>query len=94
MALKNRDACYFACNFMTSDELLPDDAYEHFNIEEGVLPDDKVPDWVYDVHTLRGKKAGKTIADMIIDEQNALQPKQVGLFDDMSWGEYIAKYNN
>lgn len=93
MAKKNRDACYFACNFMISDDLLPDDAYEHFNIEDGFLPDDTIPDWVYDVHTLKGKVSGKTIADMIKDEQNALQPHQVGLFDDMSWREYIEKYN-
>ena len=42
---------------------------------------EKVPDYAFDCHTLKGKRAGKTKADFFREEQNALKPWQQGLFD-------------
>ena len=44
-----------------------------------------IPDWVYDCHTLKGKKMGKTDWDMTITEQKALTPLVKAYFDDASW---------
>ncbi len=46
---------------------------------------ERIPKWVYDCHTLKGKREGKTDWDMTIVEQEALRPKQVGYFDSASW---------
>lgn len=89
--LKNRDACYFACNFMNSDDMIPENEIEHVDIEKCELENKEIPEWVFDVHTLRGKRSGKTIYNMIVDEQNALKPHQIGLFDDMPWDNYLSK---
>lgn len=43
----------------------------------------KLPNYVYDVHTLYGKKMGKTKEQFFKDEYEALKPKQPGLFDDL-----------
>jgi len=43
----------------------------------------KVPDYAFDCHTLKGKRAGKTKADFFREEQRALNPFQPGLFDDL-----------
>ena len=91
-AKKNRDACYLACNYMNMDDTIPEDQIEHVDLDtEERLKDYEIPKWVFDVHTLKGKIAGKTINDMIIEEQAALQPKQLGLFDNADWGNFLAK---
>ena len=97
MARKNRDACYVACNFMRYDRLLkPEeipDAYLE-SVDEAKLGVEGVPDWVFDIHTLEGRKRGKTDLDMTIDEQEALFPKQMSLFDNASWQNYYdAQFN-
>ena len=43
----------------------------------------KMPDYAFDCHTLKGKRAGKTKADFFREEQKALKPFQPGLFDDL-----------
>jgi replication-associated recombination protein RarA len=88
MASKNRDGCYFACNFMLPERCLNEDEIEHINIEECNLGVDGIPDYVYDCHTLKGKMNGMTEGDMIVDEQKALNPKQLSLFDDCDWDRY------
>ena len=88
MARKNRDACYVACNFMLPDECLDESQIEHIDIDrlqEMRYADSQIPDWVFDVHTLRGKARGRTDVEMTITEQNALKPHQLGLFDDCGW---------
>lgn len=78
---KNRDADWLACNLINSRFLLDiDKCHEKL---------DKLPDYTYDVHTLRGKYMGKTKEDMIRDEQNALHPHKEGLFDKFPWDEYL-----
>lgn len=85
MAKKNRDACYVACNFMLPDRLLDESEIEHVDITQCSLGVEGIPDWVFDCHTLTGKKNGKTDLDMTISEQQALTPLQPGLFDECSW---------
>ena len=87
-ARKNRDACYFACNFMCIDRLIPEDQIEHIDLEACDLTDEGIPDWVFDIHTLRGRMNGKTDLDMTIDEQAALNPLQLGFFDEEDWKPY------
>jgi replication-associated recombination protein RarA len=43
----------------------------------------EVPDYAFDCHTQKGRKRGKTKADFFREEQQALSPKQRGLFDDL-----------
>lgn len=49
----------------------------------------KIPEYVYDVHTLKGKRAGKTKADFFSDEEMALANKQPSLFDIDFYGEGV-----
>ena len=44
-----------------------------------------VPEWVYDCHTLKGKKMGKTDWDMTRTEQKALKPLMDDYFSEASW---------
>jgi len=46
---------------------------------EGI--DLEIPEYVYDVHTLKGKRMGKTKQDFFKDEQKALKNVQLTLFD-------------
>lgn len=50
-----------------------------------VLQNSQIPDWVFDCHTIKGKKMGKTDLDMTIDEEEALTPKMKNFFDDCNW---------
>lgn len=84
MARKNRDACYVACNFMIPDRIMNPKAIPHLDLEE-LEKMQTLPEWVYDIHTIKGKKMGKTDVEMTVNEQNALTPHQIGLFDDCSW---------
>lgn len=92
MARKNRDGCYVACNFMNTDEVLSEDEIEHVDITNYPKLDDKdIPEWVFDCHTLKGKRNGKTEVDMGEDEQKALTPHQLGLFDYGDWSNHDNK---
>lgn len=89
-ARKNRDACYFACNYMSDENLIsPNDIEEECPIEKCMLEGGFIPDYVFDVHTLKGKMRGKTVEQMIKDEQEALNPKQVSMFDNASWDLFL-----
>ena len=98
MARKNRDACYVGCNFMYPDKVLDEDALNEYNpvteeeLQRMKIADDKIPDWVFDIHTIKGKyKLGKNDLDMTIDEEKALYPHQFNLFDYGDWNEYYEK---
>ena len=41
----------------------------------------EMPEYIYDCHTLKGKRSGKTKEDFFIQEQEALMYEQVSLFD-------------
>ena len=54
-------------------------------IAECVLEGGRIPDFVYDCHTLLGRKRGKTDWDMTRDEQDALHPLEPDYFSNASW---------
>lgn len=57
------------------------------------LGSDEIPEYVYDVHTIKGKKAGKTDWQMNLVEQAALNPMMKAFFEEASWGpRYEYKY--
>ena len=95
-AQKCRDACYIDCNWLWNDDniqkLLTEEDMEELPHEE--LENRTIPDWVYDVHTYQGKKAGKTVWNMIEDEEKALEPKQPSLFGDKDWTEFRHRLEN
>lgn len=91
MARKNRDACYVACNFMTAGDVLDPETIEHVDITTCDLGVEGIPDWVFDCHTLQGKRNGKTEVDMGEDEQAALTPHQISLFDYGDWSNHDKK---
>ena len=43
-----------------------------------------IPDYAFDCHTKRGRMMGQTKADFFKAEQDALQPRLPGLFDDLT----------
>lgn len=42
-----------------------------------------IPEYTFDCHTKKGKKAGRTKAEFFRDELDALQPRIPGLFDNL-----------
>lgn len=96
LARKNRDADYVACNFMSNDRNLTEEELKEFVDTELVAEAMRqarfdIPDYVYDVHTIQGKRRGKTKVDMYRDENNALYPHQYSLFDYGDFGEWYAR---
>jgi replication-associated recombination protein RarA len=91
IARKSRDACFVACEFMIPDKCLNEDEIPNVTQEEldaMEIKDKDIPDWVFDVHTIKGKSMGKTDVQMTVEEQDALNPKtQMSLFDDCGWQE-------
>jgi replication-associated recombination protein RarA len=83
-ALKNRDADHLIC--LVYDKGLIDDEAEKFMEDIEDIDHIEVPKYAYDVHTLQGKKSGKTRKDFFKTEFEALRPRQLGLFD-----EYVYK---
>lgn len=49
------------------------------------LPGNVIPEYVYDVHTIEGKRAGKTDWGMNLVENDALKPFQPAFFETGSW---------
>lgn len=77
---KSRDADYIACNLL--DVELDIDDYLSVDESDTIT---EMPDYVYDCHTYKGKKMGKTRQDFIKTEFEALYNRQVGLFDEWEW---------
>lgn len=95
MARKNRDADYVACNFMWGDRPLTDEEYDEFvdyEIVEKLKAVSRfdVPDYVFDVHTRRGRARGATQMDFFREENEALEPRQMSLFD---YGDFGGWYD-
>jgi replication-associated recombination protein RarA len=80
-AKKNRDADHLQ-NFVY-DALAGIDA-DRLAADLLAARKEKIPDYAFDCHTLKGKRKGKTKADFFRDEQRALKPFQPGLFDDLA----------
>jgi replication-associated recombination protein RarA len=85
LALKSRDADHM--NVLMYDHLVDIDENEISEIMKEVNENSdpiEIPDYVYDVHTWKGKRNGLTKKDFIQNEQKCLtptQPKQFQIFD-------------
>ena len=66
-------------------EMIDWSKYKIKSVAQCTLPDGIIPEWVYDVHTIKGKRAGKTDWGMNLVEQEALNPLQPAFFDEGSW---------
>ena len=84
---KSRDACYFACNLTVANKIKYEDMV--VDIEKCSIPDEGLPTYMLDCHTLKGKLAGKTLKDFCEAENNCLVPHHEGIFDGMSWQNII-----
>ena len=66
--------------FITPPGLDPETLTDELEAAGEYIP---IPDYAYDCHTPQGRKNGKTKADFFKAEQEALQPRLPGLFDDL-----------
>ena len=76
----NRDADLLS-NYVYDMKHGIDDATIEGYFEEVRNQDITVPEYVYDVHTLKGKRMGKTKEDFFKEEQQALENAQISIFD-------------
>lgn len=81
MAKKSRDADHLQ-NFVYDKQagLDPETLAMDLERSDEYIP---IPDYAYDVHTPEGRRRGATKADFFRAEQDALQPRLPGLFDDL-----------
>ena len=78
-AKKSRDADHLVC-FIYDQQRIDAGALAQALAEADPEP---IPDYAYDCHTARGKRAGKTKAMFFQEEFVALSPREPGLFDDI-----------
>ena len=85
LAKKSRDADYLQ-NFVYDQQagLDPETLAEDLRNAGSYVP---IPDYAYDCHTKRGRMMGMSKADFFKAEQDALQPRLPGLFDDLIEGD-------
>lgn len=76
----NRDADLLSNYIYDKKALLSDEAIENL-MDEVRQERMEVPNYVYDCHTIRGKKMGKTKKQFFIEEENSLANRQMSLFD-------------
>lgn len=82
---KNRDADH-AGWLVKQGTLVSEEEVLHLMNEVEASNPPRIPDYVYDVHTLKGRMRGKTREDFFRDEQLALFPKAPGVFDHLMPG--------
>lgn len=81
----NRDADLLS-NFVHDKKVgLKDEEIEKYFEEVRKEPLD-IPEYVYDCHTLKGKRMGKTKEDFFVTEQKEMVNQQTSLFDFMTGG--------
>ena len=76
----NRDADILSNYIYDKKISVSDDVISDYfdKVRQQDLP---MPEYVYDCHTLRGKKMGKTKKDFFIEEEKSLAYKQYSIFD-------------
>lgn len=81
-AKKSRDADHLVCLVHGRMQVEAEELAQAFaqTLEDGEIED--LPDYVYDVHTSQGRRAGKTKDDFFQEEFEALSPREPGLFDE------------
>ncbi len=72
-------------DWISNEDLIDWVGKEYFKLEESRLPNGRIPEYVYDVHTIRGKRAGHTDWEMNIVEFAGLNPLQPSFFDNGNW---------
>lgn len=77
----NRDADLLQNYIHDKKALLTDEKIAEYMSEIEAFELDKMPEYVFDVHTLKGKRMGKTKTDFMKEEQEALQNEQLSMFD-------------
>lgn len=77
-ARKNRDADHLQ-NFIYDQKMIDTEKW----LEESRMDPIPVPEYTFDVHTKKGKKAGKTKSEFFKEEFEALTPREPGLFDSL-----------
>jgi len=82
-APKSRDADALQCLVYDKKIDIDDAQLEQDLIVTDELPTYELPDYVFDVHTFKGKRSGKTKKQFFAEEYTALEPKQEGLFDQL-----------
>ena len=82
----NRDADLLSNCIYDKKQTLSDDEIEQL-FEEVRAERMHVPEYVYDCHTRKGKRAGKTKAMFFADEQAALSNAQMSIFDDLDFSD-------
>lgn len=76
---KSRDADHVQCLFYDGHKWDEDEVAALIKWASENRP--SVPEYAYDVHTLKGKRSGKTKREFFVDEFDALDNRQLGLFD-------------
>ena len=81
LAKKSRDADHLQ-NFVYDQQagLNPETLTDELEQADEYIP---IPGYAYDCHTPEGRRRGATKADFFKAEQDALQPRLPGLFDDL-----------
>lgn len=87
MTKHNRDADLLTNYIYDLKAGLSDKKIESY-LDEVRQQEVEMPDYVQDVHTLKGKQNGKTKEDFFREEQEALFNEQTSLFDDMKLIKY------
>ena len=80
---------FFDWDYQKAEKVIPKEIVDGFAIENCILPNDEIPDWVFSWHTSKGKRMGRDCVDSIIDDQLALTPLQTALFDRFDWAYHI-----
>ena len=84
----NRDADILS-NFIHDKKYeITDEQIEQLFDEIRAEKNVEIPEYVYDVHTRKGKRNGKTREQFFKDEEEALANKQMSMFDFVNKGEW------
>lgn len=78
----NRDADLLQNFIYDKKELITDEDIERYFDEVRKEPME-IPEYVYDVHTRKGKRMGKTKTDFFKEEQEAMVNVQFSIFDEL-----------
>jgi len=81
----SRDADLLSNYIYDKKALVSDDEIEALFVDVRKEPV-TIPDYVYDVHTMKGKKSGKTKEQFFREEEQALSNRQLSLFPDLGVG--------
>lgn len=81
----NRDADILS-NFVYDKKFDVSDEVINNYFDEVRKEEIKIPAYVYDCHTIKGKKMGKTKQDFFVEEEKSLANKQLSIFDYMVLG--------